>query len=91
MSQSRSHSCRQIPSADRILGWPEVLPLLSKSSRNFILTLLREILSSIRQELKDGIAEESDDSDLRESIIHELHAEFDRWTQPLLGLSLIHI
>jgi L-seryl-tRNA(Ser) seleniumtransferase len=85
MNQSRSHSCRQIPSADRILGWPEVLPLLSKSSRNFILTLLREILNSIRQELKDGIAEEVDDSGLRESIIHQLHAEFNRWTQPLLG------
>jgi L-seryl-tRNA(Ser) seleniumtransferase len=85
MNQSRSHSCRQIPSADRILGWPELLPLLAGSSRNFVLTLLRGVLNSIRQELKEGIAEESDDSGLRETIIRQLHIEFNRWTQPLLG------
>jgi L-seryl-tRNA(Ser) seleniumtransferase len=84
MNQPRPHSCRQIPSVDRILGWPEILPLLASSSRNFILTLLRGVLNSLRQELKDRIAEESDDSGLRETIIHQLHSEFERWTQPVL-------
>src|SRR5262245_2712411 len=79
-----SHSCRQIPSVDRILDWPELLPLLASSGRDFVLTLLRGVLNSIRQELKDGIAEESDDSGLRETIIRQLFLEFDRWTQPLL-------
>lgn len=85
MNQPRLDSCRQIPSVDRILGWQELLPLLASSSRNFILTLLRSVLNSIRQELKDGIAEESDDSGLRETIVNQLHIEFNRWTQPLLG------
>jgi len=85
MNPLHSHSRRQIPSADRILGWPEVLPLLANSSRNFVLTLLRGVLNSIRQELKDGIAEESDDSGLRETIVRQLQAEFNLWTQPLLG------
>src|SRR5262245_1200897 len=85
MNQPRLDSCRQIPSVDRILGWPELLPLLASSSRSFILTLLRSVLNSIRQELKDGIAEESDDSGLRETIVGQLHIEFNRWTQPLLG------
>jgi L-seryl-tRNA(Ser) seleniumtransferase len=85
MNQPNPHSCRQIPSADRILSWPELLPLLAGSSRSFVLDLLRGVLNSIRQELQDGIAEESDDSKLRETIVCRLHVEFNRWTQPLLG------
>ena len=84
MHPSRPHSCRQIPSVDRILDWPELLPLLASSGRDLVLTLLRGVLNSIRQELKDGIAEESEDSRLRETIVRQLLLEFDRWAQPVL-------
>jgi L-seryl-tRNA(Ser) seleniumtransferase len=85
MNQSRSLSCRQIPSADRILGWPEVLPLLTRSSRKFVSNLLTKVLTNLRQELKDGIAEESDDSSLRQRITTQLHLEFDLSIRPLLA------
>ncbi len=84
MNQPRSLSCREIPSADRILGWPEVLPLLTRSSRKFVSNLLTKVLTNLRQELRDGIAEESDHSGLRQAITNRLHMEFSLSTRPLL-------
>jgi len=86
MNQSQSPSRRRIPSADRILNWPEVLPLITLSSRKYVLALLNKVLNSIRQELKEGIEEEWDASNLREWITSQLHIEFTRSTQPQLGL-----
>jgi L-seryl-tRNA(Ser) seleniumtransferase len=85
MNQPQSPSYRQIPSADRILSWPEVLPLITLSSRKYVLALLNKTLNSIRQELRDGIEEEWDTSNLREWITGQLHLEFNRSTQPQLG------
>jgi L-seryl-tRNA(Ser) seleniumtransferase len=84
MKKLRPNHLRIIPSVDRMLEWSEVLQLISISSRPFVLALLRKALTNIRQELADGIVEESVTSDIRERILSQVCQEFRLFTQPSL-------
>ena len=76
MNKSLSHLRRNIPSVDKILESNEVLPLITLSSRTFVLNLVRQVLNNIRQEFTDGIAKESTDSDIQALILEKLGEEF---------------
>ncbi|PYV93850.1 MAG: L-seryl-tRNA(Sec) selenium transferase [Acidobacteria bacterium] len=84
MNKSLSHLRRNIPSVDKILESNEVLPLITLSSRTFVLNLVRQVLNNIRQEFTDGIAKESTDSDIQALILEKLGEEFRHRIQPLL-------
>lgn len=75
---------RSIPSVDSLLEEPAVLTLVQRSSRAFIVRLLRKVLSSFRQSLNAGIAKDSLAVNPLESLLAMLQSEFERSTNPQL-------
>ena len=75
---------RSIPSVDKLLEEPAVLNLIRKSSRPFVVRLLRKVLLSFRQSLNSGIAKDSDTVNPLESILAALPSEFERSINPQL-------
>src|SRR5262245_20480734 len=75
---------RKIPSVDKLLDEPAVLNLVKQSSRPFVVGLLRKVLDSFRRSLNGGIAKDSNQANPLESVLVELHREFEQATKPQL-------
>ncbi|MGH9425486.1 MAG: L-seryl-tRNA(Sec) selenium transferase, partial [Terriglobia bacterium] len=69
---------------DRLLEEPAVLNLVERSSRPFVVRLLRKVILSFRHSLNGGIAKDSDRVNPSESILALLQSEFERSTNPQL-------
>ncbi|MSO21872.1 MAG: L-seryl-tRNA(Sec) selenium transferase [Acidobacteria bacterium] len=76
---------RSIPSVDKLLDEPAVLNLVRRSSRPFIVRLLRKVLLSLRHSLRSGIAKHAGTSAPLAGILAALQIEFERSTKPQLG------
>jgi L-seryl-tRNA(Ser) seleniumtransferase len=83
MDATRSY-LRAIPSVEKLLESTEVLALIHKTSRPFVLSLLRKVLNHIRQEMSAHAEKDQVNTAVQELISRKLDAEFRRWTEPSL-------
>lgn len=75
---------RSIPSVDNLLEEPAVLTLVQRSSRPFVVRLLRKVLSSFRQSLIAGVVKDSHTVSPLERLLAMLQSEFESSTNPQL-------
>ena len=84
MLQTASTAYRRIPAVDKIVDRPGVAELISRTSRPFVVSLLRGILQDLRKELADGGEKEWSTHDLERFILDNLHKEAGSRSQPAL-------
>ena len=84
MAKTIDKAYRHIPAVDKIIDSPKVAPLISRTSHAFVITLVRRVLDSLRQELAQSIEKEWTASDLENYILDNLQTKFDFWIQPAL-------
>jgi L-seryl-tRNA(Ser) seleniumtransferase len=81
---ARQSYLRAIPPVEKLLESTEVSALIHKTSRPFVLSLLRKVLNDIRQEMRADTEKEQVDAAIQELICRKLDAEFRLWTEPSL-------
>jgi L-seryl-tRNA(Ser) seleniumtransferase len=81
---ARQSSLRAIPSVEKLLEGTEVLALIRKTSRPFVLNLLRKVLNHIRQEMSTDAEKDQGIAAVQQLISRKLEAEFRLWTEPSL-------
>ena len=82
MPRTTSPAYRQIPAVDRILDSPGAAPLISRTSRPFVVFLVRRVLEDLRRELAGSEEKEWSAPDLDARILEALQQEFRSWTCP---------
>ena len=84
MPSITSTAYRRIPAVDQIVDSPSVAELVSRTSRPFIISLVRRVLANLRKELAGGEAKEWSTRDLEGRILDNLHKEVCSWATPSL-------
>ena len=82
MPRTTSPAYRQIPAVDRILDSPGAAALISRTSRPFVVFLVRRVLEDLRRELAGSDEKEWSAPDLDARILEALQQEFRSWTCP---------
>ena len=82
MPRTTSPAYRQIPAVDRILDSPGAAALISRTSRPFVVFLVRRVLEDLRRELAGSDEKEWSALDLDARILEALQQEFRSWTCP---------
>jgi L-seryl-tRNA(Ser) seleniumtransferase len=82
MPRTTSPAYRQIPAVDRILDSPAAAALISRTSRPFVVFLVRRVLEDLRRELAGSDEKEWSAPDLDARILEALQQEFRSWTCP---------
>ena len=82
MPRTTSPAYRQIPAVDRILDSPGAAALISRTSRPFVVFLVRRVLADLRRELAGSDEKEWSALDLDARILEALQQEFRSWTCP---------
>ena len=82
MPRTTSPAYRQIPAVDRILDSPGAAALISRTSRPFVVFLVRRVLEDLRRELAGSDEKERSALDLDARILEALQQEFRSWTCP---------
>ena len=82
MPRTTSPAYRQIPAVDRILDSPGAAALISRTSRPFVVFLVRRVLEDLRRELAGNDEKEWSAPDLDARILEALQQEFRSWTCP---------
>ena len=82
MPRTTSPAYRQIPAVDRILDSPGAAALISRTSRPFVVFLVRRVLEDLRRELAGSNEKEWSAPDLDARILEALQQEFRSWTCP---------
>ena len=75
---------RQIPPVDTIINSPRLIPFIQKTSRSFIIGIVRRVLNVVRQEISSNTEKEISTADLNKIIFQKIHEEFLFWTEPTL-------
>ncbi len=84
MSQTINQLRRNIPSVDKLLEVPAVLNLTAQTSRPFVLSLIRKVLSRFRQEIANGVEKGLHNLDVSEIVLRQIQLEYQQWTEPTL-------
>lgn len=83
-TQPLNPALRAIPSVDKLLEEPGVQNLAAQTSRPFVVSLLRKVLNTFRQDLITRIGKDTTASDPIPCLLAALETEFQKWTTPQL-------
>lgn len=83
-SKRTRSSLARLPSVDLLLQHPDVVELLRRCERSFVLSRLRRQLDSLREELRDGVSQSAVREELAERIVKSTVDDIQRLLQPSL-------
>ena len=75
---------RRIPPVDTIINSPSMVPFIQKTSRSFVVNIIRGVLNIVRQELSSNVGKKISTEDLNQNIFQKIQEEFLFWTEPAL-------
>ncbi len=82
MARTSSTAYRRIPAVDRIVDSPQAAALISRTSRPFVVFLVRRVLEGVRRELAGNPRKEWPVPELEDRIQEALLQEFRSWARP---------
>ena len=82
MARTSSTAYRRIPAVDRIVDSPQAAALISRTSRPFVVFLVRRVLEGVRRELAGNSQKEWPVPELEDRIQEALMREFRSWARP---------